>query len=65
MSSNASLAAFSPLTYVHPPLGEGRETVKITYAGLYDKVAVYASALRNLGVVTGDRVAGGYCVTVF
>lgn len=38
--------------------GEGREKVRITYAQLYDEVARMAKALRDAGVVTGDRVAG-------
>ncbi|MBI4962335.1 MAG: acetoacetate--CoA ligase [Desulfomonile tiedjei] len=38
--------------------GEGQETVRITYAQLYDEVARLAKSLRDAGVVTGDRVAG-------
>ncbi|MBI5568514.1 MAG: acetoacetate--CoA ligase [Desulfomonile tiedjei] len=38
--------------------GEGQELVRITYAELYDRVARLAKALRDAGVVTGDRVAG-------
>ncbi len=38
--------------------GEGRETVRLTYAGLFDRVARLAGALRATGVVPGDRVAG-------
>ncbi|MEW6351676.1 MAG: acetoacetate--CoA ligase [Thermodesulfobacteriota bacterium] len=37
---------------------EGRDTVRITYAELFDQVARMAKALRDAGVVTGDRVAG-------
>lgn len=38
--------------------GETLPTVRITYAQLYDEVARMAKALRDAGVVTGDRVAG-------
>jgi len=38
--------------------GEGRGTVRMTYAQLFDEVARMAKALRDAGVVTGDRVAG-------
>ena len=39
--------------------GEGRVTVeKITFKELRQKVAVYASAMRRLGVQIGDRVVG-------
>jgi len=39
--------------------GEGRETVEaITYKELKQKVAVYASAMKRLGVQIGDRVVG-------
>ncbi len=38
--------------------GEGRETLRITYAGLYARVARLARALRGAGVAAGDRVAG-------
>ena len=38
--------------------GEGQPTVRITYARLYDEVARLAKALRDAGVVKGDRVAG-------
>ncbi|KAK9709369.1 hypothetical protein K7432_009073 [Basidiobolus ranarum] len=38
--------------------GEGREPVSLTYKELYDKVQVYAGALRSLGVTVGDRVVG-------
>ena len=38
--------------------GEGRETISITYAELYDKVARLAKALRDMGLTAGDRVVG-------
>jgi acetoacetyl-CoA synthetase len=38
--------------------GEGQDTVRMTYAQLYDEVARMAKSLRDAGVVTGDRVAG-------
>jgi len=38
--------------------GEGQPTVRITYAQLYNEVARMAKALREAGVVKGDRVAG-------
>ena len=38
--------------------GEGQETVRMTYAQLYDEVSRLATSLRAEGVVTGDRVAG-------
>ncbi len=38
--------------------GEGQETVRMTYAQLYDEVARMAASLRAAGVVKGDRVAG-------
>lgn len=38
--------------------GEAQETVRMTYAELYDEVARMAKSLRDAGVVTGDRVAG-------
>ena len=37
---------------------EGAESVKMTYAELYDHVARLARALRDAGVKMGDRVAG-------
>jgi acetoacetyl-CoA synthetase len=37
---------------------EGKDTVRMTYAELYDTVARLAKALRDAGVVKGDRVAG-------
>ncbi len=38
--------------------GEGLETVRMTYARLYDEVAGLARSLRDAGVSVGDRVAG-------
>lgn len=39
--------------------GEGRDTIEaITFKELRQKVAVYASAMRRLGVQIGDRVVG-------
>jgi len=38
--------------------GEGRETVRITYAELFARVARLAKALREAGVGADDRVAG-------
>lgn len=39
--------------------GEGKNTVeKMTFRELREKVAVYASAMRRLGVQVGDRVVG-------
>jgi len=38
--------------------GEDHETVKITYAELYDQVARCAKSLKEAGVKVGDRVAG-------
>ncbi|MEW6136699.1 MAG: acetoacetate--CoA ligase [Thermodesulfobacteriota bacterium] len=38
--------------------GEGQVPVRMTYAQLYDEVSQVANALRDAGVVTGDRVAG-------
>ncbi|MEW5734422.1 MAG: acetoacetate--CoA ligase [Thermodesulfobacteriota bacterium] len=38
--------------------GEGKDTVRITYAELYRKVAALAAALKELGVGPGDRVSG-------
>ncbi|WP_366921587.1 acetoacetate--CoA ligase [Metallumcola ferriviriculae] len=37
---------------------EGNEPISITYAELYDKVALLAAAFRDAGVTVGDRVAG-------
>ena len=38
--------------------GEARQSIKITYAELYDEVARLAKSLREVGVQTGDRVVG-------
>lgn len=38
--------------------GENRKEGKISYAQLYDRVAGLASALRETGIVQGDRVVG-------
>jgi acetoacetyl-CoA synthetase len=38
--------------------GEAQQSVKITYAGLYDEVARLAKSLKEAGVQTGDRVVG-------
>jgi acetoacetyl-CoA synthetase len=38
--------------------GEGRSSVRITYAELYNQVARLAKSLREFGVKPGDRVAG-------
>jgi len=38
--------------------GEGQDTIKITYAALYDEVARVAKSLKADGVQTGDRVVG-------
>ena len=38
--------------------GEVHDSVKITYAELYDRVACLAKSLREIGVTAGDRVAG-------
>ncbi len=38
--------------------GEGQVPVRMTYAQLHDEVSRVAQALRDAGVVTGDRVAG-------
>lgn len=38
--------------------GEGKPTVSITYAELYDRVARLAKSFRDMGVQAGDRVAG-------
>ncbi len=38
--------------------GEGRETVRVSYAELHERVARLAQALREAGVSPGDRVAG-------
>ena len=42
--------------------GEGNPEIrKITFKELHDKVAVYAEALRRLGIEKGDRVVGMSC----
>ena len=38
--------------------GEGRPTVRMTYARLYQEVAQLADSLKRLGVEPGDRVVG-------
>lgn len=38
--------------------GEGIPAVRLSYANLYDQVARLAKAMRQMGVQTGDRVAG-------
>ncbi len=38
--------------------GEAQQSIKITYAELYDEVARLAKSLREAGVQTGDRVVG-------
>jgi len=38
--------------------GEGRPTVSITYAELFEQVARLAKSLRDMGIKAGDRVAG-------
>ena len=38
--------------------GEGRDSVRMTYAELYDEVARVAKALKKAGVQVGDRVVG-------
>ena len=38
--------------------GEGRQSVKITYAELYDEVARLAQSLKEAGIQSGDRVVG-------
>ena len=38
--------------------GEGRESVKLTYAELYDEVARLAQSLKETGIQPGDRVVG-------
>ncbi|KAJ2081803.1 hypothetical protein H4R24_002067 [Coemansia sp. RSA 988] len=39
-------------------LGEGRSLVTTTFADLYNQVRLCASAMRQVGVTPGDRVAG-------
>ena len=38
--------------------GEGKDTVSITYAELYDLVARMAKSFREMGIKAGDRVTG-------
>lgn len=38
--------------------GEGHEPIRLSYAELYNQVARLAKAMRQMGVTTGDRVAG-------
>ncbi|KAI9501604.1 hypothetical protein BX070DRAFT_204953 [Coemansia spiralis] len=38
--------------------GEGRTLSSLSFAQLYDQVRLCASAMRNSGLVSGDRVAG-------
>jgi len=38
--------------------GEAQESTRMTYAELYDEVARLAKALKDAGVVVGDRVVG-------
>jgi len=38
--------------------GETQKSARMSYAGLYDTVARLAKALREMGVVPGDRVVG-------
>ncbi len=38
--------------------GEGQDIIRFTYRELYNEVARCAAALRDLGIVSGDRVAG-------
>ncbi len=41
---------------------EGREEIRQrTFAQLRDDVAVYAAAMRHMGVQEGDRVVGKFC----
>ena len=37
---------------------EAQDSIKVTYAQLYDKVAGVAESLRNAGVQAGDRIVG-------
>jgi len=38
--------------------GEGRPSIRMSYAQLYDEVARMAKSLRDLGIRAGDRVVG-------
>jgi len=38
--------------------GENQDARKLTYAQLYDEVARVAKSLRDMGVISGDRVVG-------
>jgi len=38
--------------------GEDQDAVRLSYRELYDEVASVATALKDMGVVTGDRVVG-------
>ncbi|MDY6932805.1 MAG: acetoacetate--CoA ligase [Spirochaetota bacterium] len=38
--------------------GEADEPIRITYKELYDRVARLAKSMREMGIVTGDRVVG-------
>ena len=38
--------------------GEGRDSIRMTYAELYDEVACVVKALKEVGVRVGDRVVG-------
>ncbi len=38
--------------------GESEETVRITYAELYDKVARLAKSMRDIGITSKDRIVG-------
>ena len=38
--------------------GESQDSIKITYSELYDEVARVAKSLKEVGVRTGDRIAG-------
>jgi acetoacetyl-CoA synthetase len=39
-------------------IGEDREAVRLSYAGLYDNVAQLAKAMRAMGIEKGDRIVG-------
>jgi len=38
--------------------GEGQDSISITYADLYDRVARLAKSMRDMGIIAGDRVVG-------